>query len=167
MVIVLEGPDGAGKSTLGEVLTKSLGAVLLHTGGPIQSVKEFKHRTTHLHSFTRCTEPQPLIIDRLPFISEFVYGGSSIIHQEELCDQFDFFCNMFKPHIVYCRTDPETMVKNIVKGKPHKPEEWVKHITESAPKIQARYENFFSKYPPHSIYDYKETKADVRSLPVL
>ena len=167
MFIILEGPDGAGKSTLGEVLSKSLGGVLLHTGGPIQSENEFKERTSRLSRAIEHLRFRPIVLDRIPYISEYVYGDPPVIPEPILENQFYFFCNMHKPHIIYCRTDVETRVKNIVSGKPHKPDNWVEHVTETAPKIQERYDSFFSQYPPQSVYNYKDTKADVRSLPVL
>ena len=44
MIIVIEGPDGSGKSTLGDTLAKKYNGIYRHSGGQILSEKDFNNR---------------------------------------------------------------------------------------------------------------------------
>ena len=86
MIIVLEGPDGAGKSTLGRTLSAFLGVPLLHTGGPPETAEAFRDKMRSLESFIEVYKS--LIIDRLPPISEHVYGEEKILTSQFLETDF-------------------------------------------------------------------------------
>lgn len=93
-IIVLEGPDGVGKTSLGTALTKYLGAKYLHL------TYRFKDRMDLYHSAAirlcvRWADKQPVVLDRW-WISEILYaeayrGGSPFIKRhfmlEEIANQ--------------------------------------------------------------------------------
>lgn len=71
MLVILEGPDGAGKSTLGTYLASQTGRPLLHSPGVTQGELEMKAWALRM-----LTSPlrDSLILDRFPLVSELIYG---------------------------------------------------------------------------------------------
>jgi hypothetical protein len=69
MLIIIEGPDNSGKSTLASWLAQSLNWRMMHSGGPVKTIEERDDRLNLLFKV-----PQPVVFDRFPCISERVYG---------------------------------------------------------------------------------------------
>lgn len=96
MNIVLEGPDGAGKSTLAALLAQATGMKAIQGNGPPKSKDEFYYRCIRYLGYTN------VIFDRTPFISEAVYapvfGRKSEIDSGLLSD---FWAT--RPFVVYVR----------------------------------------------------------------
>jgi hypothetical protein len=69
MRIVIEGPDGTGKTTLADALAKHMGAPIHKYDDAPETEAEFYRRIIEC-----ATTPGPVVFDRHPMISEFVYG---------------------------------------------------------------------------------------------
>ena len=73
-VIVLEGPDGSGKTTLAKKLSSELGWKYVHMSAPVPIDKPFDYWWARIQTEFAGSTPSGLIIDRL-HPSEDVYGG--------------------------------------------------------------------------------------------
>lgn len=73
MIIILEGPDGSGKTTLGRSLAKRMNARYIHATYKFPK-KMFTYQTALMHEAMRAVAAgQPVIMDRL-WISEAIYA---------------------------------------------------------------------------------------------
>ena len=68
-MIILEGPDNSGKTTLANQLSEALELPILHSGGPCESRADADNRMNKILSGN-----QETIWDRVPCISEPIYG---------------------------------------------------------------------------------------------
>lgn len=109
-MIILEGPDNSGKSTLGRKLAKKFDLVLKH------SIRPDKSWVTHevlRHSRSQLI-PSRIIQDRVYAISEYIYGniirGHTALgpfHAQALRDLYS------RDHlIIYCRPQMKTILNN-------------------------------------------------------
>lgn len=109
MNIVLEGPDGAGKSTLGEVLASMLDMPLVQGKGPPKSEEEFHERC---REYIRM---EGVIFDRHPCISEPIYSGclgrQNVLDHANLAD---FFAT--GPFIIYVRPTTRHLTNHVRKS---------------------------------------------------
>lgn len=96
--IIVEGPDGSGKSTLVAKLSKDFNLPIHHPGGPPLNKDEFLSR---LNFYSQ--NKDKFIFDRSPHISELIYPaatgrlgviGKSVLYQ---------LLGVLDPVIVYCR----------------------------------------------------------------
>lgn len=109
-MIIIEGPDNAGKSTLAEKLSKALEIPVVHS---VRPEKHWSEEDVLYHS-TWQLRPQEAILDRVYAISEYVYGrvirGKTALgskHSEALFDLYN------RPYlIIYCRPDDHTILAN-------------------------------------------------------
>lgn len=109
-MIIIEGPDNAGKSTLAEKLSKALNIPVIHS---VRPEKHWSEEDVLYHS-TWQLRPQEAILDRVYAISEYVYGrvirGKTALgekHSEALFDLYN------RPYlIIYCRPDDHTILDN-------------------------------------------------------
>lgn len=109
-MIIIEGPDNAGKSTLAEKLSKALNIPVIHS---VRPEKGWKEKDVLYHS-TWQLRPQEAILDRVYAISEYVYGrvirGKTALgelHSEALFDLYN------RPYlIIYCRPDDNVILDN-------------------------------------------------------
>jgi len=121
MLIVIEGADGCGKSTLVKQLNKDLGLPVFHSGGPkTKGAMEKMLDDLEIMSFCK----QAYICDRVPFVSELVYsqafGREPVIPAKDLMD----YWLLPDIKIVYCKIDQATALANMSREfKAHKPAE--------------------------------------------
>lgn len=103
-MIILEGPDGGGKSTLLDVLGKRYGWATRHSGGPILDHANYLYRYNSL-----MLSPNQVILDRCMFISEAVYAP---IFGRELPPTFHQRATHFfyhrRPLVIWCYPPPGT-----------------------------------------------------------
>jgi adenylate kinase family enzyme len=110
MMIIIEGPDNSGKSTLGEYLSKQLGTPLQRSEKPDPAwtpVQALEHSCRQLR-------PQSAIRDRAYVISEYVYGpicrGGSALQEYHPQAMFDLYSRPYL--IIYCRPRSSTILRN-------------------------------------------------------
>lgn len=128
-MIILEGPDGGGKSTLASTLSEVLNRPIYHPGGPAQSVDDFRVRIT-------AQERQELAIhDRHMAISEPVYAnalGRPLAF--EVSKHADYYLKHieFRMYVIYCRhSSINHMFDSIDRtDKPHKTEEHIRQMRQ-------------------------------------
>lgn len=163
--IILEGPDGAGKSTLAAALSKSLGLPVFHTGGPPADKKELTAKLKEVRKHAgRC------IFDRVPHISEIVYRrvsqtkpfipGSQMLHELE---------QDLRPVIVYCRlasiSDMHQAISKEVKL--HKPPEHLQQVSTRYQDVVNYYDEvmqYLSGAPTVTVIRYAWDSDTVDSL---
>lgn len=104
MLIVIEGPDNAGKSTLADYLSQRLNIPIRHSGGPSKYPGEIYRRIDQFHY-----DDNLYICDRHPCISQNIYLESLRLDGEVVDDgRIDRFYET-KPLIIYCRNVNATM----------------------------------------------------------
>lgn len=118
-LIVIEGPDGAGKSTLIRNLAGCMKREVIHTGGPPKDQKEWAERLMRLRGY----QDKTVLFDRIPHISEQIYGPLYGRDPQDLADQLDRELIEMNPVIVYCRLQSEHEMLRLMsmEVKAHKP----------------------------------------------
>lgn len=96
MMIVLEGPDGGGKSTLAQTLLRELGLTYVPSEGPARAEGEIDRRIERYFLMKG-----DLLFDRHPCISQLAYR---VVHDQPAPQGFliDKFYKL-KPILIYCR----------------------------------------------------------------
>lgn len=115
MLIILEGPDGAGKSTLARNLSAMLGADIVHFG---KDSETFSLATEYI-SIILSSQHRNLIIDRL-WISEIIYskimrGGNCRLSEKEI-KVISYAFHEMDGRLVYCLPDYHTCLGNYTKN---------------------------------------------------
>lgn len=102
MVVVLEGPDGGGKSTLAQMLSQATGLPIKAGEGPPRYKGEFHER---VDKYLRMDD---VIFDRHPVISQPIYarlrGSNEDLPTPEQTYSFYSHC----PFIIYCRSTDDS-----------------------------------------------------------
>lgn len=159
-VLVVEGPDGAGKSTLAERLSDHYRYPIVHTGGPLESRREYEERLIE----KEILKARYVIFDRVPMISELVYyplqkRGPFITIEEGLRD-----LRAARPVLIYCRlSSSEKMVSRILKTKKsHKTPEYLKKVQQEHRLIVASYDTLMLHVPQETLlrYDWERDSFD-------
>lgn len=134
--VIIEGPDGSGKSTLVAKLSRDLNLPIHHPGGPPINRYEFIRRL-NFYSQNR----GKFIFDRAPHISELIYpeamGRLSVVGNSMLYHLLE----SLNPVIVYCRRkNMRDMWESIDHSK--KPHKTSQHLAE----VLARFKNIVDGY---------------------
>lgn len=137
-VIVIEGPDGAGKSTLAKALVESYGLELIHTGGPLKDQADFEQRERELKLLTK----EPRIYDRVPYVSDLVYAFLNARDPIVQPHNVSMFLQFANPIIIYCRlsSSAEMLEYISMEKKAHKPPEYMEKVKASHPALVASYD---------------------------
>ncbi len=151
-VIVLEGPDGAGKSTLAERLQVMYQWPVVHTGGPNSSRQDVFDRIDQFRFMSRTN----VIFDRIAMVSEPVY--SVLQHRDSYLDDCEILAlvEQMNPVVIYCRLqDSERMLRRILESpKAHKSPEYLRKVQANHAEITKRYDRVIGLLPPQNVIRY-------------
>ncbi len=111
MILVLEGPDGAGKTMLAEKLAKQMKGTIIHRVKPSTKKEKKLMFATYVEAMQNSTDGKVVIFDRC-WYSELVYG--TIMRDESMISAED--ANMLerllvshKGIVIYCTGDTDDM----------------------------------------------------------
>ena len=125
MYWIVEGPDSSGKTGLIDMVGKETGTEVIHTGGPQPDKNVLRGIMDSL------LRKKDIIIDRLPIISETVYGevlrGQSLFSPIEF-DAYFSYLKLKNPIIIYCRPPREVIHEVRDKREENKPWKSKEHI---------------------------------------
>jgi adenylate kinase family enzyme len=109
-MMIIEGPDGSGKTTLAFRLAKMMECDRIHAGGPANTSSELRGRMDFQLEFFGH------ILDRASVVSEQVYGpivrGKMLISKKEMrCYEEKFIDGGWI--LIYCRPRIETLIEYV------------------------------------------------------
>lgn len=169
MLVIVEGPDNAGKSTLAKTLSERLGFVTVHPGGKPYDYREAQLCCVVQDSRFRLAADatqQSIIHDRITCISDYAYNDRYrflyMNFRNKLCDKIREGLPIV---LIYCRPPFEIIQDFGRQGdgiKPHKDAAAVKFARQNIQIITERYDKLMSKLP-HIRYDYTVDKQ----LPII
>ena len=109
MIIIIEGPDGSGKTTLANKLAKRTGYMLLHRSQPKSEEEKKKMMAEYLQVID---SGENVIMDRC-WYSEMVYGpvmrDASVISYPEMYELEKRICKKGGGIIIYCTDRPDVL----------------------------------------------------------
>lgn len=154
-MVIVEGPDNSGKSTLVSMLEKELDIKATHSGGPANTEAEIIERMDRIQ--TKVFDK--VLFDRVPCISDQVYahvlrGGSPFEKTKHLKRLI-----MHEPLIIYCRPPTHILIKlddHVVKA--HETVEHVEAVKANRHKLIKRYDDLM-KDIPHIFFDWTATSS--------
>lgn len=143
-MIIIEGPDGAGKSTIAKILAGKHGLEIIHAGGPPKDAEDLRGRfATQFRGYGK-------VLDRASFISEQVYGSvvrnGLLVEQSEIDDTARRFVEKGF-FVVYCRPSVDTLIAHareklarLSSEKGYKPDNHVQVVSDKIVRIAMRYD---------------------------
>lgn len=156
-MIVLEGPDGGGKSTLAETLCDLLGYEHLRSEGPEKYPGEIDERIGRYH--TKYGHRKDVLFDRHPCVSQIAY---SLVHKQtkpnsQLVSKF----YDLKPLLIYCRPDP-SRVTHTADGEWDTPE-YLANVDKNYSKLLEWYDRW-AVWNAHYIYRIGDSVRPIEDL---
>lgn len=160
IMLVFEGPDNSGKSTIASYVSHELGIPLYHFGKPPKNVMDLRNRLKFM-----LENHDRYIFDRIPLISEQVYSILRTQNLLSVLNNAECFYTRFRdlnPLVVYCRPSTSIMLEGH-KGKKHDSPEHLAAVEEKALQLIERYDQVMnSEYlPPCWYFDYTKQEHDV------
>jgi hypothetical protein len=137
--IILEGPDGSGKSHLFKTMTEVWGLPSSgHDGAAPKSKKEALQR------LDETMRQGPKVRDRIPAISDIVY--SQALGREMFLPRatYEMWLKDSNPFVIYCRPPTEVILRQDIKVKPYKSAEFCEMIHKARPRIIKTYDEVVS-----------------------
>jgi len=161
-MIILEGPDSSGKTTLAHALSEVLGIPIHHFGGPPEDPAELSKRIEFMFD-----NSDHLIFDRVPLISEQVFSilrnwnGMNILTRS---NAYYVRLQKINPIIVYCRPPADSLIHCNHEIKGHDTEEHIKAVEANRGVLLERYDYVMNSdlLPRYWKYDY--TKNNLSEL---
>lgn len=153
MIVILEGADNSGKSTLAKRLSKDLGIDAVHPGGPPKNIIEVIARCEEQSAVFGLSTEVDVIFDRVTCISDLIYRG-----RPEYDRIFEIFHRQLKTAknviIVYCRPSDERL-KNFDDHiqQPHEDAAVVQHAKDNVDRIISEYDNLFMMFAENKHID--------------
>jgi len=161
MRIIVEGPDGSGKSTLCSELSRRLDMAVSHSGGPIKNEEELHKRIANQLSKNN------YIIDRCSVFSEPVYGltlrGYSLLSRKD----FEIYVKKMVIDgwiVIYCKAKGP-----INKGKEWKNEEHMQGIINNRDQIYNGYSVVMNNAKRIGLYihEWTWTNYKIKDFPII
>lgn len=161
-IIILEGPDGVGKSTLAKRLTSE--HLIVHGGGPVKDMAGVEQRCQNMIDHARVPNSRVYVYDRHTMISELVYGkvlrGESLVNIDQ---SIEFFWNV-RPTIVFLfpgKSDLALRMKenaiSLAKEKAHKSQAHTESVVQNYDRLVKAYGDIatiiITSYSPALIVD--------------
>lgn len=150
-MIIVEGPEGSGKSVLAETLSKLYELPVRHSGGPPEDEREVRARV-----FAEGRLYGKNILDRCTPISELVYG--SVIEDAPRISDLGLLYEVLMSWadqgwiLIYCRPTDDVMleyVKNqlepIAKMKGYKPQKYIDGAKANMHALRDKYDEVIEK----------------------
>lgn len=147
-MIIIEGPDGAGKSTLIRRMRKQRDFITVALGGPVKDVLTMNRAVLTLDALS-VTSYLPIVCDRHPIISEPIYGpilrGSSMLPPGARLSPAD--------RVIYCRPSITTIFEGF-KGR-----DQLEGVAERLKRIISLYDEAMSRMS-HLRYNWTDPSDD-------
>ena len=142
--IIVEGPDGAGKSIIATQIAKALELPLIHEGGPPRTRRESSNRVTKsiLNLRTNC------VCDRVGFVSSAIYGKYRYQIPVIPSSLSIKIAQAYKPIVVYCKP---TQLQH--KFEEYDDPEYLAWLTCFKPWIKLEYDLYMRRVD-HLSYDW-------------
>lgn len=159
-MIVVEGPDGAGKTTLIERLSKDLQIAVapkfVKSDGEGSGTNDL-FGEAYKDVVTMLDRPV-MIYDRHPLISEYIYGPivRGIVPPDFLTSQAHATLRMMaeQVHVIWCLPSLQTCMENVIDYSPNAPQQML-GVDESIEAIYSMYHTMRMWWPGQgSVYDY-------------
>lgn len=153
MIVVLEGADNSGKSTLAQRLSKDLGIDVVHPGGPPKNIVEVIARCNEQSQVFQLSTEVDFIFDRITCISDLIYRS-----RPEFDRVFGIFQGQLKSMknvvIIYCRPSDERL-RNFDDHvtKEHEDEAVVQHAKDNIDRIIEEYDNLMASFARDKHYN--------------
>lgn len=164
-MIILEGPDGAGKSTLGKTLSERLNIPLIHTGGHQDRVAMYDAIEEILDN-----PNEAVIFDRISLISEQIYGpllrDKNIFNNPFGQDMMMKLRNR-QPAYIYVRPkDPQRIFEVQLQTKPHKDQKHINKVAKLLYWVLDSYDKVFVELQEYGFqhciqYDYTSDSIEL------
>lgn len=156
-MIIIEGPEGSGKSYLAKQLAEATDLPVHHFGGPPKSAEE------HARQLKKSMQLLDTLViqDRSPWVSEPVYNVA--LRSEEHMVKWPHYWSgiiLKKMKIIYCRPPDETIRLNLCKApKGYKSEDYEELIKKQSKVLITTYDLFMSRIKPWVVYDWTAKKG--------
>lgn len=131
--IIVEGPDGVGKSILVSRLSKDLKMPSFHTGGATRDLAELTARCQEVILRDGVT---PTVFDRAPFVSDNVYKGALGLPFLRSTEDLHRELEIINPVVILCQTAKSRISRSL---KQHKPREYTDQVKSVYPKVLEGY----------------------------
>lgn len=137
-MIIVEGFDASGKTTLANEIGRAMGWQVLHTGGPTRDEDD-----VYACLFRSCQRMRMKCVqDRITHISESVY---SLLHKPtKAAIAIDALGDIRAPTmVIYCRPPDEVLLKGVLEDhrrEAHDTDEHMARVLETAPALIRAYD---------------------------
>ena len=142
-MIIMEGPDLSGKTTLANRISALMGIEVYHSGGPANK-KRLRRRLEYINYFYK---NKKIILDRHICISEQIYG--TILRKRTKIPIYILNNILYEnnPLIFYCDKSLKYLRNNFnfLIEKPHKSKEHIKEVIKNYEAIYQKYESLMRK----------------------
>ena len=146
MIIILEGADNSGKSTLAKKLSQALKIDVVHPGGPPKNIIEVIARCEEQSAVFDLSTDVNVIFDRVTCISDLIYRGRPEYSRIFKCFHKQLMTaeNVF---IIYCRPS-DNRLKNFDDHiqQDHEDEAVVQHAKDNVDRIISEYDDLFGHF---------------------
>lgn len=159
-MLIFEGPDNSGKSTLASYISYQLGIPVHHFGKAPKDSNELENRIKFMFYYR-----DTYIFDRIPLISEPIY---SLIRHDNLMmgiekrDEYYRSLREVNPILIYCRP-PNKVILDGHHQKKYDSVDHFKKVEDHKKILIDRYDHIIeaARMPPYIPYDYTTQEHDI------